>query len=105
MKAPIFIDQLELTEPITDIQLPLRTDGEVYDGIQLLVRMQRAPGGHLLLATEDPSASAISRQVWQEFGSVINERRSRVGLPALGEIPADGIPVEEALSNEVVDRP
>jgi GT2 family glycosyltransferase len=105
MKAPIFIGQLELTEPITDIELPLRTDGEVYDGIQLLVRMQRIPVGHLLLATDDLGASAISRQVWQEFGAVINERRTRAALPALGEIPADGIPVEEALSNELRDRP
>ena len=40
MKAPIFIGELELTEPITDIQLPQRTDGEVYNGIQLLVRMR-----------------------------------------------------------------
>jgi GT2 family glycosyltransferase len=105
MKAPIFISQLELTEPITDIQLPPRADGEVYDGIQLLVRMQRLPIGHLVLTTDDLGGSAVSRKVWQEFGTVINERRARVALPALSEIPADGIPVEEVLSEKLVERP
>lgn len=105
MKAPIFISQLELTEPITDIQFPLRADGEVYQGVQLLVRMQRMPVGHLLLAADDISASAISRQVWQEFRTVINERRAHVALPTLSEIPGGGIPFEEVLSDEPVDRP
>lgn len=105
MEAPIFIGQLELTEPITDIQLPLRTDGDVYNGIQLLVRMQRIPVGHVLLATDDLRASAISHQVWRALGTVINERRAHVALPALREIPADGIPVEEVLSDEPVKRP
>jgi GT2 family glycosyltransferase len=105
MKAPIFISQLELTEPITDIQLPPRADGEVYGGVQLLVRMQRMPVGHLFVPADEISASAVARQVWQEFGTAINERRARVALPALSEIPGGGIPVEEVLSYELVDHP
>ena len=45
MQAPILIGELELTEPITDIQLPERDDGAAYKGVQLLVRMQRMPVG------------------------------------------------------------
>ncbi|TVZ07110.1 glycosyltransferase [Trebonia kvetii] len=105
MEAPILIGQLELTAPITDIQLPPREDGQVYTAVQLLVRMEHIPVGHVLLTIHDLRASAVSHQIWQTLGSVINERRGRVGLPALLEIPRDGIPVEKQLGGEVVSRP
>lgn len=105
MEAPIHLSQLELTEPITDIQLPLREDSKSYNAVQLLVSMQHIPVGHVLLTTQDLSASAVSHQVWQELGTVLNERRTRVGLPALREIAGDGIPAEEQLGDEVVNCP
>ena len=76
MQAPILIGELELTEPIADIQLPERADGAAYNGVQLLVRMQRMPVGYVSGARGHRSR-AVARQVWQELGAAINGRRSR----------------------------
>src|SRR5579871_2737012 len=53
VKAPIFICDLELTEPISDIQLPPRADGADYNGVRLLVRVQRLPVGYVQLSTDE----------------------------------------------------
>ena len=105
MEAPIFVSQLEVTQPITDIKLPLRLEGRVCNGVQLLVRMQDIPVGHVLLAADNLCASAVSHQIWHQLGTVINDRRANVGLPTLQGIPAEGIPVEEGLNDEPVSRP
>jgi GT2 family glycosyltransferase len=105
MRAPILIGELELTEPITDIQLPERGDGPAYNGVQLLVRMQRMPVGYVLVAPGDIDAGAISRQVWQELGDAINGQRSRAGLPALYGLAVGGIPAEPRLTDEPADDP
>src|SRR5690348_16018799 len=49
MEAPIFIGELELTEPISGITLPLRADGLAYTGARLLVRMRHIPVGYAFL--------------------------------------------------------
>ena len=105
MQAPILIGEIELTEPIADIQLPAREDGVAYNGIQLLVRMQHIPVGYVLLAPGDLDSKAIRRRVWQELGGAINERRSSAGLTALDALPAGGIPAEERLADEAADSP
>ena len=83
MQAPISIGELELTEPITGIQLPVRADGAAYNGVQLLVRMQRIPVGYAFLSPDGLSPRAVVRQVWSELGATVNRRRARAGLPAL----------------------
>jgi GT2 family glycosyltransferase len=105
MQAPILIGELELTKPITDVQLPEREDGAAYNGVQLLVRAQRMPVGYVLLAPGDLGAGAISRQVWDELGGAINGQRSRAGLPALDGLAAGGIPIEQKLADEPADGP
>ena len=105
MQAPILIGELELTEPIADIQLPERADGAAYNGVQLLVRIQRMPVGYVLVAPGDIDAGAISRQVWQELGGAINGQRSHARLPALDALPADGIPADPRLADEPADGP
>jgi GT2 family glycosyltransferase len=105
MQAPILIGELEVTEPIADIQLPVRQDGAAYNGVQLLVRMQRIPVGYVFLATDDLGGEAVSRRVWSELGATINRRRSNVGLPAIEALPVGGIPAEPELANEPADHP
>jgi GT2 family glycosyltransferase len=105
MQAPILIGEIELTEPIANIQLPVREDGVAYNGVQVLVRMQRIPVGYVHLTPRDLDARVISRQVWVELGAVINERRSRAGLPPLDVLPVDGIQAEQKLADEPADSP
>lgn len=105
MQAPIAIGEIELTEPIADIQLPTRADGVTYNGVQLLVKMQRIPVGYVHLTPNDLEAQAISRQIWADLGAVINGRRSRAGLFALDELPGGGIPAEQKLADEPTDNP
>ena len=73
MQAPILIGELELAEPIADIQLPVRADGTAYNGVQLLVRMQRIPVGYIFLAPDDLSPQVVARQVWSELGATVNQ--------------------------------
>jgi GT2 family glycosyltransferase len=105
MQAPILIGELELTEPVADIQLPVRADGTAYNGVQLLVRMQRIPMGYILLAPGDLTHQAVARQVWSELGTTVNRRRSRAGLPAIDALPVGGIPAEQELADEPADSP
>lgn len=105
MQAPILIGEIELTEPIANIQLPVREDGVAYNGVQLLVRMQRIPVGYVHLTPRDLDAQVISHQIWAELGAVINERRSRAGLPPLDVLPVDGIQAEQRLADEPADSP
>jgi GT2 family glycosyltransferase len=105
MQAPIFIDQLELSEPITDIQLPMCSSGDPYKGVRILVRVQHIPVGYVDIAVDALTAELLAQQVWQELGSSINSRRSRVGLPPLREIPISGVPTEKSLSKDPEDCP
>lgn len=105
MEAPIFIGQLELTEPIADIQLPGHPSGESYNGARLLVRMQRIPVGYVLVPFDSLSAPLLAQQVWRTLGSSINAKREGVGLKPLLEVPVSGIPEEQELTKEPTDHP
>lgn len=105
MQAPILIGELELTEPISGIQLPARADGTAYNGVQLLVRMQRIPVGYVFLAPGELGVPAVTGRVWSELGATVNQRRSAAGLPAIDALPASGIPAEPGLADEPADRP
>lgn len=52
MEAPIFIGELELTEPISSVGLPVRQDGFSYTDVRLLVRIQHIPVGYVFLRPE-----------------------------------------------------
>lgn len=105
MRTPILIGELELTDPIADIRPPVRGDGADYKGVQLLIRMQRVPVGHIVLHPGALGAEAIARAVWRELGSAINDRRVGAGLPELDVLPVGGIPVETALAAEPSGNP
>jgi glycosyltransferase involved in cell wall biosynthesis len=105
MEAPIFIGELEITEPINGIVFPVRKDGPAYQGARLLVRMQHLPLGYVFLSSDTLDASAISRKVWLELGRTINSVRSRAGLLSLDTLSTDGIPVEESLTDDAEDCP
>jgi len=105
MRAPILISELELTEAITDIELPPREDGEAYDSVQLFIRLQHSPVGYVHLSADELSAELTSRRVWEELGPAINARRSCAGLPPLAGLSAQGIPVEPSLTDEPAENP
>jgi GT2 family glycosyltransferase len=105
MEAPIFIGELELTEPIVDIALPTRAGGLAYNGAWLLVRMQHFPVGYVFLPVGALDSAAIARQVWLELAAEVNSLRTRAGLPALDSMSAEGIQTEEKLVDEAADCP
>jgi GT2 family glycosyltransferase len=105
MRAPIFVGELELTEPISDVHLPTREDGAAYNGVRLLVRMQRMPVGYVFLSPDALSAASVARDVWQQLSSRINAQRSRRGLSAIGILPVHGLAPEEKLVEELPERP
>jgi GT2 family glycosyltransferase len=100
MRAPVFIGELELTEPITGITLPKRQDNQAYTGVHLLVRMQHLPIGYAFLPPDALEPGQAADQVWRQLGSAINARRQRVGVPALEALPVSGVPTEDRLTYE-----
>lgn len=96
MQAPVYIYELEISRPISDIFLPARTDGMPYTGVLVLVRMDRAPVGYAFLAPGELAASAIARQIWTQASTGINRQRSRLGLAPVDGLTEAGIPVEAA---------
>jgi O-antigen biosynthesis protein len=105
MKAPIFIGELELTEPIKDIRLPGREDGLAYNGVRLLVRMQDTPVGYAFLAPDALAGPAVAGQVWQQLCGAINARRSSRDLDAIDSLPTAGLAFEEKLADKGTDHP
>jgi GT2 family glycosyltransferase len=105
MEAPIFISELELTEPINSVSLPTRQDGLSYTGVRLLVRIQGLPVGYAFLRPDMLIPESISAQVWQQLSVAINAQRAHFSLNPLETLPVNGIPVEEALADDVSERP
>jgi GT2 family glycosyltransferase len=104
MEAPIFIGELEITEPITGISVPERADGQAYTGVQLLVRMRRVPVGYAMLELPskarnqaEPDAldpALVCDQVWSQLSAAINAQGGHLGVSPLDALPADGIRVD-----------
>jgi len=105
VEAPIFISELELTEPVRAISLPARPDGLPYKGVRLLARIQRLPVGYVFLQPGALSHNDIADQVWQQLSGAINAQRARFALGPLETFPATGIPIEEALADQLAERP
>ena len=105
MEAPIFIGELELTEPINSVTLPARQDGLSYTGVRLLVRVQRRPVGYAFLQPGALTPEDISAHVWQQLSIAINAQRARFGLAPLETLPVNGIAVEQALADNITERP
>lgn len=105
MEAPIFIGELELTEPIVDMLLPERADGLTYNGVHLLVRLQHVPVGYAFLQPDALDSAAIARQVWDQLGTSINAHYGCGGLPAVETLTVDGLAAAAALEDAAEDRP
>jgi GT2 family glycosyltransferase len=96
LEAPIFIGELEITAPISGIDLPERTDGRAYTGVHLLVRLRRVPVGYAMIEPGALDPAAIARQAWSQLSAAINAELARHGLAALDALPVGGVEVGEA---------
>jgi len=105
VRTPILVGELELAQPICDLELPAREDGVPYGGARLLVRMQGMPVGYVSILPEELDAASVARAVWRELSSTINARRSQHGLPTLSKLPLAGVPAEAELADEITGRP
>jgi GT2 family glycosyltransferase len=104
VKTPVFIGELEISEPITGISLPARTDSVAYDGALLLVRMGRVPVGYAFLPPDELDVNEVARQVWSQTSAGINAQRARSGLAPVDNLPVAGIPVAADAAAET-DKP
>jgi GT2 family glycosyltransferase len=102
LEAPVFIGELEVTEPITGISLPARQDGRPYKGVRLLVKMGHLPVGYAFLRPDALTPAAICEQVWRQLSSGINARRSRGGLSPVSGLPVDGLQIPAAVAGEAL---
>jgi GT2 family glycosyltransferase len=92
LEAPIFIGELEITQAIRAIDLPERSDGRAYTGVQLLVRARRVPVGYAMIEPAALDPAAIARQVWSQLSTAINAQLASHGQAALDCLPVGGIP-------------
>lgn len=105
MMPPILVGDLELTEPITDLDLPDRADGVPYEGARLLVRMQGMPVGYASVSKNSCDAPDLAAEVWRQLSAVVNARRLGYGLPPLAMLTTAGIEAEPGLAAAVRHRP
>jgi glycosyltransferase involved in cell wall biosynthesis len=105
LKPPIKVGELELSDPIADIELPPGPDGTPYTAVRLLVRMHREAVGHVYLAPDMLGAAAIRAEVWRQLGPTISKRRAHDGLPALDALPAGGLPAADVPAQADDDPP
>jgi GT2 family glycosyltransferase len=96
MEPPIKVGELELSTPITDVELPPGPDGVAYTAVRLLVRMYRNPVGHVYLTPSQLDAAAVRAEIWRQLGPAINQQRAQAGHDALDALPADGLPAGDA---------
>jgi GT2 family glycosyltransferase len=93
MKAPIWVSQLELTEPLPAVVLPLTADGtQPYTGVRALVRMDHVPVGYVEIESTVIEPQQFADAVWDQLADVINERLVRRGLDAIDRLAFDGLP-------------
>lgn len=105
MEAPIFVSELELTMPIAGISLPKRADDLAYNGVYLLVRLQRVPVGYACLSPDGLDPLGIALQVWDQLSTAINSHYVRAGLSAVDALPVSGLTAAPVLENEITDGP
>lgn len=96
LEAPIFVGELEIAEPITGINLPVRQDAQSYKGIRLLVRMRHLPIGYVHLRPDTLYPAMICEEVWQQLSAAINTQRAGFGLAPVDELPVEGLQVPAA---------
>jgi GT2 family glycosyltransferase len=105
MEAPIFIGELEITEPIAGLRLPERADGQRYTGALLLVRMRRVPVGYAFLppdalGPQAPDPEVTASRIWSLLSTAVNQHCAREGLAPLDSIPVGGVRLEEVQADE-----
>jgi glycosyltransferase involved in cell wall biosynthesis len=105
MKAPILVDELELTAPIAEIALSERSDNQAYSGVYLLVKLRHVPVGYAFLRPEALDSAAIAQQIWEQLSSAINAQCERAGLPTVDGLTVDGLTAPEEFDGEAADRP
>jgi len=105
MEAPIFIDELDLAAPISNIVLPGRADSQPYTGVYLLVRLRHVPVGYAFLPPDALDSASIGRQVWEQLSAAINAHCQRTGLPAIDGLPLGGLAAPPGPEAEVTDVP
>jgi len=105
MKPPIRIGELELNDPIEDIELPDGPGGIPYTEVRLLVRLDRFPVGHAHLTPGALDAATVRAEVWRQLGPAINEQLAQAGRPTLAALPPVGVPTPAATAADEADEP
>ena len=93
MEPPIKIGELELSAPITDIELSPGPDGQAYTAVRMLVRMYRDPVGHVYLTPGQLDAATVRAEIWRQLGAAVNQHRAEAGQFFFGSRDGRLVPV------------
>lgn len=97
--SPILLLEVELTQPLADINLVHPTDGKRYSRAQMLVRIYTSPIGYIHI--EHPSgeinAEMLSQLIWNELQQEINHYLKDNSLSMVDHLGTSGLSGMEAL--------
>jgi GT2 family glycosyltransferase len=91
----VFVDQVELSEPLRDIAVPTG-NGVTYSAIRLLVRLHHQPLGFMTVPPEDERLDAprVAEHVWNQLWRQVSTHLLEDGLSPVASIPVLGLGAE-----------
>lgn len=106
MKAPIWVSQIELTEPLPSVVLPVvSATGDPYTGARVLVRMDHVPVGYVEIESVVIDPQDFADAIWLQLATEINERLVQRGLPKVDELTMAGLPQLANAVRDIADQP
>lgn len=95
---PVRLLQVEITEPIPDLERVNMRNGQSYSKAQVLVRLHTRPLGLIDIEIEENgvSADSLSSSIWRALGQQINDHLVQYGASSVSQLTPEGLPVEGA---------
>lgn len=91
--SPILLLEVELSQPLADVQLVHPKTGERYSQAQVLVRLFTSPIGyvHLERPSGELDAKSIAELIWGDLKAEIAAYLQRNDLPAVASLGVEGL--------------
>lgn len=89
--VPVYVGQLDLSEPLADFEVPELPTERGYRRARLLVRLHKVPLGYVVLPPAKLSAGEVAKELWAQLGDEINAHLVKDGLKPLKNLEAAGI--------------
>lgn len=91
--SPVLLLELELSRPLSDLQLVHSSSGKRYSHAQVLVRIHTSPIGyiHMESSSGEMGAEALSQKIWNELQAQITRYLKDNGLPVIERLGISGL--------------